>query len=88
MFRYLLSGRRREGAAASDASRGLQLALWSIWTLAVVLVGYWSRHADSLAQRPLNLVGLVVHCMVVGIVGLVVLTLVEMRIEPWRFGGE
>lgn len=88
MFRYLLSGRRREGAAASGASRGLQLALWSIWTLAVVLVACWSWRADIVAQRPLNLVGLVVHCMVVGIVGLVALTLVEMRMEPWRFGGE
>jgi hypothetical protein len=26
-----------------------------------------------------------VHCGVVGVIGLVVLTIIEIRLEPWRF---
>lgn len=64
---------------------GLQALLWGIWTLAVATTAYISWHADMLAQRPLNLLGLVVHCGVAGVVGLVVLTLLEMWLRPWLF---
>jgi hypothetical protein len=66
-------------------SRGLQIALWSLWTLAVVVAGYLGWRADTLAGRPLNLIGMAVNAVTVGIVGLIVLTLIEMRLEPWRF---
>ncbi len=59
--------------------------LWPLWTVVVVATGYLSWHADVTAQRAFNVIGLVVHCAVVGVIGLVVLTLVEMRLEPWRF---
>ena|SRR5690242_4208738 len=59
--------------------------LWLLWTAAVVTTGYLSWHSDVSAQRPFSVLGLVVHCGVVGMIGLVVLTLVEMRLEPWRF---
>jgi hypothetical protein len=65
----------------------LQIFLWTVWTLVVVATGYVSWHADVVAQRPLNLLGLVIHSGVVGVIGLVVLTVVEMRLEPWRFLG-
>jgi hypothetical protein len=70
---------------AKGGSYGLQIILWTLWTLAVVATGYVSSHADSVARRPVNLVELVIHCGVVGVIGLVVLTVVEMRLEPWRF---
>ena len=70
---------------AERRSYGLQIILWTIWTIAVVAMGYVSWHADIVAQRPINLLGLVIHCGVVGIIGLIVLTVVEMRFEPWRF---
>lgn len=73
---------RRERA---QAGLRLQLLLWAAWTLLVIATAYLSSRADMLAQRQLNLVGLSVHCAVAGVIGLIVLTLIEMRIEPWRF---
>jgi hypothetical protein len=88
MLRDLLGLKRPASAAANGANGSLQLFLWSIWTLAVAGVAYFSWHADRATQHPLNVVGLVIHCGLVGIVGLVVITLVEMRLEPWRFTDE
>ena len=70
---------------AKRRSYGLQIILWTLWTLAVMATAYLSWHSDIVAQRPANLLGLVIHCGVVGIIGLIVVTLIEMRIEPWRF---
>jgi hypothetical protein len=79
----------RESASAHNAprqaSRGLQLVLWALWTLAVAAGGYLGWRADISAGRPLNLIGMAVDAVMVGIVGLVVLTVIEMRLEPWRF---
>jgi hypothetical protein len=69
-------------------SFGLQLLLWTFWSLMVVAVGYVNWHADLIAYRPINTVGLVIHCVVAGIIGLVIMTVVEMRLEPWRFMDE
>ncbi len=66
-------------------NRGLKLTLWAIWTLVVAATAYRSYHADVLAQRPVDLIGMVVHCVVVGLIGLIVLTVIEQRLEPWRF---
>ena len=66
-------------------TRGLQAALWALWTLAVAAGGVWSWWADLLAGRPLSLVGMAINAMLVGIIGLIVLTKIEMRLEPWRF---
>jgi hypothetical protein len=69
----------------APASHSLQIGLWALWTLAVAGVWYYNWHADILAQRPHNMIGLTVHCLVVGVIGLIVLTLIAMRLEPWRF---
>jgi hypothetical protein len=86
-----LHRQREELWHTSDARRGsfsLQLLLWTIWSLLVVAVEYISWRADFIAYRPINTVGLVVHCVVTGIIGLVVMTVIEMRLEPWRFMDE
>jgi hypothetical protein len=75
--------RRRQRARSS-----LPVLLWVIWTIAVAATGYLSWHADMVAQRPLNTLGLVIHCVMVGAVGLVVLTKLQMWLEPWRFFGK
>ena len=84
----LLRERRRERAAvlasAWKAWR-LRFILWALWTLMVVGVGLIQWHADVIAQRPLNTLGLVIHCAVAGLIGLVVMTVIEMHLEPWRF---
>jgi len=72
-------------AARRRMGRGLQAVLWSLWTLAVAVAGYLGWRADILAGRALNLIGMAVNAIMVGIIGLIVLTVIEMRLEPWRF---
>jgi hypothetical protein len=72
---------RRQQRARSS----LPMLLWALWTIAVAATGYLSWHADMVAQRPLNTLGLVINCVMVGAVGLVVLTKLQMWLEPWRF---
>ena len=62
-----------------------QAILWSIWTLIVATTAYFSWHADMAARQPLNPVGMAIHCGVVGIIELIVMTLIEMRLRPWWF---
>ena len=89
---WRLLNRHREDAwtdvSARQGSFSLQVALWTLWSLAVVGVGFFSWHADVLANRPINTLGLVIHCVVAGIIGLVVMTAIELRVEPWRFMDE
>jgi hypothetical protein len=88
MFRYLLKKQRQASARESSPARGklgLRIALWVLWTLCVVVVGYINWQSDFVAQRPTNLIGLVIHCVLAGLIGLIVLTKIEMWLEPWRF---
>jgi amino acid transporter len=80
---------QRETIRASSrprrVTRGLQASLWALWALAVVSGGYLGWRADTLAGRPLNLLGMAISAITVGVIGLIALTLIEMRLEPWRF---
>ena len=75
----------RSEQARTGADRRLQAILWSLWTLAVVGTAYMRWRADSVVGRPVDLLGLVVYALLVGSIGLVVLTLIEIRLEPQRF---
>jgi hypothetical protein len=57
----------------------LQVVLWALWTLAVVATGYLNWRSG------VEVIGLVIHCVVVGIVGLVVMTKIEMHCQPDHF---
>ncbi len=88
MLWNLLKQQLRAREASADAQRrsvSLQIALWTLWTLCVAVVGYINWHADFVAQRQVNLLGLVIHCVLAGLIGLIVLTKIEMWQEPWRF---
>jgi hypothetical protein len=88
MLRNLLNRQVHEDTEAMALKRGslsLQIALWTLWTLCVTVVGYSNWHADIAAQRPINMLGLVIHCVLAGLIGLIVLTKIEMWLEPWRF---
>ncbi len=61
------------------ADYSLQIVLWMLWTTVVVVTGYVNWHTG------VALIGVVIRCLMVGIIGLVVLTKVEMRLQPWRF---
>ena len=62
-----------------------QAILWGTWALVIMAVAYTSWHADVVAQRAFNIVGMSIHCAVTGIIGLIVITLIEMRLWPWWF---
>lgn len=82
MIRDLSDVRSREQGRRRGAQQSLQLVLWGLWTLAVVVTAYLNWHADVLADRAINMLGLVIKSGLVGVVGLVVLTLIEMRLDP------
>jgi len=63
----------------------LQVVLWTLWTVAVIVTAYLSWHADIVAHHPTNVLGLVIHSTLAGLIGLVVMTMIEMHLEPWRF---
>ena len=91
MLWRFLTKQRQDSWSTASARRGsfdLQVVLWTLWSLLVASVGFFSWHADVIANQPINTLGLVIHCVVAGVLGLVILTVVEMRLEPWRFMDE
>jgi hypothetical protein len=89
---YLIDARRREMLSkffvgyerarrliTAGTVWNLQVVLWALWTLAVAITGYLSWRAG------VETLGLIIHCVVVGVVGLVVMTKIEMWLQPWRF---
>jgi hypothetical protein len=90
LWRFLTKQRQDlwNKVSVRQGSFGLQIMLWALWTLMVVSVGLFSWHTNVVANRPINILGLVIHCVVAGVIGLVVMTVIEMHLEPWRFVDE
>jgi hypothetical protein len=63
----------------------LQVVLWSLWTVAVGGVAYRDWQMAAQIHQPVNITGLVIDCLLAGLIGMVVMTIIEMKIEPWRF---
>jgi hypothetical protein len=88
MLRNLSEARHAEQveqAANSRADLRLQIILWSLWTAAVVATAFIRWRADVVAQRPVDLLGLVIYAALAGSIGLVVMTMLEIWLEPQRF---
>jgi hypothetical protein len=67
--------------SAAGVERSLQLVLWSLWTLAIVATAYVRWSADVAAGRPFNLLGLLIYSLLTGMIGLLVITIIELRFE-------
>jgi hypothetical protein len=80
-----LHEKQRSGrsAASESETRDVSLAavLSTLVAVAVITTAYLNWHADVAAQRPFNLLGLVINALLVGIVGLLVTTLIEQQFE-------
>ena len=79
---------RSERAAQAENLRAdplLQVVLWTFWAVAVIGTAFFHWRADVAAQRPVNLLGMAVYTLLSAIVGLLVVTLVELWLEPQRF---
>lgn len=81
MLTKLSQARSEEGAHASR----LQFALWTVWTIFVVGFAVVHWQLDLEAHSPAPVIGLVIHTLLAGLVGLIVMTLVEMRFYPEDF---
>lgn len=73
----------RTRRARTDMS--FHATLWTIWTLVLVGYAYTQWHADVAAARPVDMIGLVLHTLLAGVVGLIIMTRIEMWIDPERF---
>jgi hypothetical protein len=71
--------------AAQPADRSLKLVLWTLWTIAVAGTAFFHWRADVVAQRPINLLGLIIYSVLSGLIGLLVITMIELRLDPDRF---
>ena len=67
------------------ADKSLQAVLWTLWTLVVGGTAVWLWRLDVAADRPVNMLGIVIYGTLVGLVGMLVITLVELWLEPERF---
>jgi hypothetical protein len=70
---------------ARGADRSLHIVLWSLWTLAVAGTAFYRWNLDTAANRPLDMLGLVIYSILTGLIGLLVITLIELRLDPDRF---
>jgi hypothetical protein len=88
MLRNLSEASRAEqtkDTAKSGADLRLQAILWSLWTLVIVATAFVRWRADVIAQRPVDILGLVIYAALSGSIGLVVMTMLEIWLEPQRF---
>jgi hypothetical protein len=73
------AARRSRG---DDEADGFDLVLWLVWGFVVITFAVFRWQSGATAAA------LVIQTLLVGLVGIIVLTLIEMRFEPERFVGK
>jgi hypothetical protein len=63
--------------------RSLQICLWAAWTLVVAATAYMTWQTASIANQRVSRLALIVHCTLAGIVGLLVITWIEIHMAGW-----
>ncbi|KPV52965.1 hypothetical protein SE17_12355 [Kouleothrix aurantiaca] len=81
----LYRAKRSSHSSVVRADASLRVVLWAIWAAAVAGTAAWRWYSDTAAGQPLNTLGLVIYTILAGVVGLLVLTLVEQWFDPNRF---
>jgi hypothetical protein len=61
------------------------LGLWLVWTLAVIASAAWVAWPALRGLAPLDTFRLVITSALVGLTGLLLLTVIEIRLAPWHF---
>lgn len=61
------------------------LGLWVLWALSVVISAVWVAWPALGGLAPLDTLHLVITSALVGLSGLLLLTVIEIRLTPWRF---
>lgn len=63
----------------------LPLGLWLLWALPVAATAAWVAWPALRGEAPLDLARLVTTSALVGLAGLLALTVLELRLAPWHF---
>jgi hypothetical protein len=61
------------------------LSFWLVWMLTIVATAAYTWWDALSAGTAVDIVQVVLHSIVVGLIGLIVLTRIEERMAPWRF---
>lgn len=67
------------------ADGSLKIVLWSVWLIVVLGTAAWNWRLDVAAQRPVDMLGLLIYSLLAGIIGLLAITLIEQWLAPHRF---
>lgn len=67
------------------ADGSLKIVLWSVWAVVVLGTAAWNWRLDVAAQRPVDLLGILIYSLLAGIIGLLVITMLEQWLAPHRF---
>lgn len=61
------------------------LNLWMIWTLSVIATAIWVAWPALWGAAPLDTLRLVIMSALTGVAGMLLLTVMEICLAPWRF---
>ena len=81
----LYRAKRSSHSSVGRTDASLRVMLWAAWAAVVAGTAAWRWYGDFAAGQPLNTLGLIVYTILAGVVGLLVLTLVEQWFDPHRF---
>lgn len=88
MIRNVIESHGPESARTSPhthTDRRLQIVLWSLWTVAVAITALVCWYLDVAEGQSIDVVSVIIYSGLTGTIGLVVLTMIEMWLEPQRF---
>lgn len=71
--------------AVASTATPFPLGLWVLLALSVIASAAWVAWPALRGLAPLDTLRLVITSALVGLAGLLLLTVIEIRLSPWRF---